>query len=81
LLAGPAPLLVVAALAARDGRGEVAAGVVVAVVLAALGAGIARRRARVDQPRSIGEGVAGRAVGAAMVLVGFTLIVDGVLGV
>jgi multiple antibiotic resistance protein len=81
LLAGPAPLLVVAALAARWGRGEVAAGVVVAVALAAVGAGVALRRSRVDVARSIGEGIAGRAVGAAMVLVGFTLIVDGVLGV
>jgi multiple antibiotic resistance protein len=81
LLSGPAPLLVVAALAARRGRGEVAAGVAVAVVLAAVGAGVARRRGRPDAPRSIGEGIAGRAVGAAMVLVGFTLIVDGVLGV
>jgi multiple antibiotic resistance protein len=81
LLAGPAPLLVVAALAARWGRGDVAVGVVVAVALAAVAAGVAVRRARVDEPRSIGEGIAGRAVGAAMVLVGFTLIVDGVLGV
>jgi multiple antibiotic resistance protein len=81
LLAGPAPVLVVAALAARRGRGDAAAGVVVAVVLAAVGALVAVRRARVEVPRSIGEGIAGRAVGAAMVLVGFTLIVDGVLGV
>jgi multiple antibiotic resistance protein len=78
-LAGPAPLLVVAAQAAREGRGSTTLGIVVALVLA--GAALAFAVARPRGEGSVVEGVAGRVVGAAMVLVSFSLIVDGVLAV
>jgi small neutral amino acid transporter SnatA (MarC family) len=79
LLAGPAPLAVVAALAARRGRGDafVAVAVAIAVAAATFGAAVRQRR----DARSLLEGLAGRGVGAAMVFVAFALIVDGVLGV
>jgi small neutral amino acid transporter SnatA (MarC family) len=79
LLGGPGPIAVVAALAARRGRGDVAIAVAVAVALAAVSTYVAATQPR-DQP-SLVERVVGRFVGAAMVLVAFTLIVDGVLGV
>jgi small neutral amino acid transporter SnatA (MarC family) len=79
LLAGPAPLAVVAALAARRGRGDAFVAIAVAFAVAACTAWVATRRQRDE--RSLLEGIAGRAVGAAMVVVSFALIVDGVLGV
>jgi multiple antibiotic resistance protein len=85
LLAGPAPLSVVVALGARRGRGDVAAAVSIAVVLSAIALFVATRRASnavaVPAEPSTIERVAGRFVGAAMVLVAFALVVDGVLGV
>jgi multiple antibiotic resistance protein len=79
LLAGPAPLAVVAALAARRGRGDAFAGLGVALAIAAATLWTATRQRR--EERSLLEGVAGRGIGAAMVFVSFALIVDGVLGV
>jgi multiple antibiotic resistance protein len=79
LLAGPAPLAVVAALAARRGRGDAFVAIAVAFAIAACTSWVATRRQRDE--RSLREGIAQRAVGAAMVVVSFALIVDGVLGV
>ncbi len=79
LLAGPAPLAVVVALAARRGRGDAFVAITVAIAVAALTCWAAARQRRAE--RTLLEGVAGRGVGAVMVLVSFTLIVDGVLGV
>jgi small neutral amino acid transporter SnatA (MarC family) len=79
LLAGPAPLAVVAALAARRGRGDAFVAVAVAFVVTAVTLSTATRRRRDE--RSLLEGIAGRGVGAAMVFVSFALMVDGVLGV
>jgi multiple antibiotic resistance protein len=78
-LAGPAPLFVVAAQAAREGRGPVAIGIVVALAVGAATLAFATARPRDD--RSVVEGVTGRVLGAAMALVSFSLIVDGVLAV
>jgi multiple antibiotic resistance protein len=79
LLAGPAPLSVVAALAARHGRAdvEIALSVTMAITLVALL--FAMRHPRRERTRT--EAIAGHFVGAAMVLVAFALVVDGVLGV
>jgi small neutral amino acid transporter SnatA (MarC family) len=79
LLAGPAPLAVVAALGARRGRGDAFVAVAVALAVAAGTLWAAARQHRAE--RSLLEGIAGRGVGAAMVFVAFALIVDGVLGV
>jgi small neutral amino acid transporter SnatA (MarC family) len=79
LLAGPAPWLVVAASAARHGRGDAVIGVAVALALSALALAAASRFAR--DKRSVAEGVAGRCVGAAMVFVAFALVADGVLAI
>jgi multiple antibiotic resistance protein len=79
LLAGPAPLAVVAALAARDDRGEAAIGVTVAMVVASAALVVAVRHRR--DRRTILEAITGHFVGAAMVFVAFALVVDGVLGV
>jgi small neutral amino acid transporter SnatA (MarC family) len=79
-LAGPAPLAVVVALADRQGRGDVAFAVTLALVVAAAVVALACGRPRAGAI-SVGARVAGRFVGAATVLVAFALIVDGVLGV
>jgi len=79
LLAGPAPLAVVVALAARNDRGEAAIGVTVAMVVASAALVVAVRHRR--ERRTILEAITGHFVGAAMVFVAFALVVDGVLGV
>jgi multiple antibiotic resistance protein len=80
LLAGPAPLAVVAALGAAQGRGDALAGALVAVAVAAvLCLLLPARQGGVSRP--LVQRVAGRFMGAAMVFVAFAMIVDGVLGV
>ena len=80
LLAGPAPLMVVAAAGAVAGRGDAVVAAAVALATAALACTTMPPRAP-GAGRSLARRVAGRFVGAAMVLVAFSWIVDGVLAV